>query len=81
MATPGAAGKRSGGAAVAALVEQDLRGIVEALATLRRAAERRVDLLGPAGDDTGSRAQLALTDGVADADVHGNLAIDVARPC
>src|SRR5688500_14282580 len=53
-----------------ALLDDDLFGLVKAHAALRLAPERRVDRLGIAFDVPRRMAQLAVADGIADADVH-----------
>ncbi len=53
-----------------ARIDQDRVGFIQTLPTLRRTAHRGVDALCIAGKLARQRAQFALFDGIADADIH-----------
>lgn len=51
-------------------IGDDLLRLIQALATLRRAAQRGVESLGITPAATGGRPEIRFLDGIADADVH-----------
>jgi hypothetical protein len=56
-----------------AFLGQDVGGIFQALAALRRTPERVVNRLDIAGATARGAAEFGFSDGIADANVHGSL--------